>query len=808
MSGSTVTIKDKTYSKTKCYHCGDPCDSNVITSDSKDFCCTGCKTVYEILSSNELQDYYCLEQSPGITQSRTRDSFAYDFLDNADIKTKLLDFASDNYERVTLHIPDVHCSSCIWLLENLERLNGGVLDSKIDFVKKRLTVHYAPKEISLRTLAELLDKIGYPPSIKLDEESDGQQSSQKSRSNALIVKLGVAGFCFGNVMLLSFPDYLGLSGIEETYSVFFRYLNMFLAIPVVLYSGSEYLVSAAKSIRQKFTNIDVPIALGIIVLFIRSSYEVISGVGPGYFDSLVGLIFFLLIGKWFQAKTYETLSFERNYKSYFPLAIQRFFNGKYEATQVNDLKKGDQILVRNNEVIPGDAILIDESASIDYSFVTGESEAISKRKGDYIYAGGRQIGKGIKLIIQKEISQSYLTQLWNDKAFGKDKKHVKLVDQISKYFTLAIVALAIGGALFWQSTDPSKTWTVFTAVLIVACPCALALSTPFTVGSVTRVFGRNKLYLKNSEIVERMSSVSTLVFDKTGTLTTPNDKKLDFHGTLHKDQQAMLALVTSQSTHPLSRIIWENFQDQDLKHLSLDHFEEVLGKGVKAIVNGVQVRLGSKDFLGQESDREAKSSSVHVEIGGDYLGYFLLKNRYREGISNLIRGVQGRFGLAILSGDHEGERNNLEELFPKGTSMFFRQSPDDKLEVIAKIQRGGNKVLMIGDGLNDAGALQQSEVGIAVTENTSHFSPASDAIIEAQALKNLDKFLNLSKRAKSIIVASFVLSLLYNVLGVSFALVGLLTPLFAAILMPLSSISVVIFTTLMVNWQAKNLKLN
>lgn len=802
-------IIDSKIDQSTCYHCGDECDGNPIQHDQKAFCCNGCKTVYEILSSNELCDYYELENTPGISQKKPKGAPLFDYLDNQSLKKQLLDFTSDDYERVTLSIPNIHCSSCIWLLENLSRLNPAILDSKVDFTQKQTTVHYVPKEVSLKAVAVLLDAIGYSPSINLDDSlAESKQKSKKTYNKKLIIKLGVAGFCFGNVMLLSFPDYLGLTGIEKQYTNFFRYLNMLLAVPVVFYAGSEYLVSALKSLKQRFTNIDVPIALGVIVLFTRSSYEVISNLGPGYFDSLTGLIFFLLIGKWFQTKTYEALSFDRDYKSYFPLAIQKLVSGEYVSTPVKELKKGDEILVRNNEIIPGDAILVEARAAIDYSFVTGESEPVTKIKGDYIYAGGRQVGSNIKLVIQKEISQSYLTKLWNDKAFKEEKPHVKLVDQISRYFTLVIIALALGGAVFWQFLDPTKTWTVFTAVLIVACPCALALATPFTVGSVMRVFGKNNFYLKNTDVVEKISLIDTMVFDKTGTLTSTDKKQVDFIGTLSSTDKALIHGLTKDSTHPLSKLVSQSLHDSNNDTIEFSVFEEISGKGLVGEFNGTSVQIGSDKFTGIENTSSTKASRVFVLINDQAKGYFEIKTSYRNGLRELIQKLGVKFRLAILSGDNETEEKTLNTFFPNSSGMYFNQSPDDKLKVIRHMQDEGHRVLMLGDGLNDAGALMQSDIGIAVTEDTSHFSPASDAILEANALTKMGEFLSLGKTAKGIIIGSFLLSFIYNAGGITLALFGQLTPLVAAILMPLSSITIVIFTTTMVRIVANKLKLN
>ena len=786
--------------KTSCYHCGDACEEDQIQFDDKSFCCSGCKTVYEILSENDLCNYYDLESNPGISQSN-KGSGLFDYLENAEVKQQVLDFADEQQEKVTLFIPNIHCSSCIWLLEHLDRLAPQVIHSNVNFTQRKLNVHYKTDGFSLKQLAELLHRVGYGPVINLESQEDAEQVNQADKK--LWVKLGVAGFCFGNVMLLSFPEYLGLSELEKEYQSIFRWISALMSVPVVFYAASDYFISAFKSLRQRFINIDVPIALGIITLFLRSFYEVAASVGSGYFDSLVSLIFFLLIGKWFQHKTYRNLSFDRDYKSYFPLAVLRKKDDAIDAVMVKDIKKGDELIIRNTEVVPADAILIDKDASVDYSFVTGESAPVAKVKGDLIYAGGRLVGKQAHFIAQKDVSQSYLTSLWNDQAFEKERKSKRLIDQVSQYFTLIIMLVATGSAVYWQQVDPSKTWLVFTAVLIVACPCALALATPFTWGSVLRVFSRNQFYLKNADIIEDLQKIDTIVFDKTGTITETASQDLEFVGEpLTVEEQQMVNLAVASSTHPLSRKVKQSLIAADSNY-ALEEFEEHSGKGVYAVVSGVEVKLGSASFVGAEKSTEAESSEVFLSIGGRVRGGFLIKNTYRKGFKELVSQLASTFKLSVLSGDNEAEKARLESLLPAGTPIHFKQSPHNKLQSVKELQSQSANVMMMGDGLNDAGALKQSNVGVAVTEDISMFSPASDAIMHANAFGSLSKLMALAKQAKWVVIASFGISFIYNIGGLSFAVAGWLTPLFAAILMPLSSISVVLFTTLIINWLGK-----
>jgi Cu+-exporting ATPase len=375
-----------------CFHCGIEINKKEeIIYDEKSFCCNGCKTVYEIFSQNDLSCYYDFQASPGATPQDIIGK--YDFLDNEEIVAKLLEFQEDTTHIVSLFIPHIHCSSCIWILENLQKLQSGIITSQVNFPEKKVRITFNPDTTSLKMIVELLCSIGYEPYISLENFDEGKKVIDRS----LIYKIGVSFFCFGNIMLLSFPEYFEVEEywINE-YRGFFRWLIFGISLPSFFYSASGYYVSAYKSIKSGFLNIDIPIALGIVVMFIRSTVDIIFDYGQGFFDSMTGLIFFMLLGKLFQKKTYDFLSFERDYKSYFPIAITKISaDGSETSVQVYEIEKGDRLLIRNQELIPVDGILISEKASIDYSFVTGEAVAIEKKSGDKIFAGGKQLGKVI-----------------------------------------------------------------------------------------------------------------------------------------------------------------------------------------------------------------------------------------------------------------------------------------------------------------------------------------------------------------------------------------------------------------------------
>lgn len=786
-----------------CYHCGNICENESITVEDKFFCCNGCKTVFEIFSENDLTCYYDLDQNPGAIPDEIQGK--YDFLDNQNIVQKLIEFDDSNKQVVTLYIPHIHCSSCIWVLENLHKLQKNIVSSQVNFPKKTIRVTYDSDQTSLKELVLLLSSIGYEPYISLEDYEVGKKKIDRT----LLYQLAIAGFAFGNVMFLSFPEYFEVNEFWlEQYKYLFRWLMFTFSLPVVFYSAKGYFVSAYKGVRSKILNIDVPIALGVSVLFIRSTVEIIFDLGTGFFDSLTGLVFFLLIGKFFQQKTYSFLSFERDFKSYFPIAVTKINLDKSEEnTQIYDIVKGDRLLIRNQELIPVDGVLISGNANIDYSFVTGESVAVEKISGDKIFAGGKQLNGIIEMEVLKSVSQSYLTQLWSNDVF-KDvnaSKFKTLTDTISKRFTIYVLSIAVISTLFWLYTDPSKAFNVFTAVLIIACPCAIALAAPFTLGNLLRILGKKKFYLKNASVIEKMAAIDTLIFDKTGTLTSTKNNKITFVGKVLKDDERLLIQNTVRvSNHPLSRMLYDSFRT--VEHVDLDSYKEFLGKGIQASFNKLTIKVGSSSFVEYNSEKPLFETAIHIRINDVYYGKYVFKNAYRKYMKRLFYKLKNNVGLYILSGDNEGEKAYLTKHLPKKVNYLFNQKPEDKLAYIESLQKEGKKVMMIGDGLNDAGALAQSDVGISLSENINVFSPACDAILDATKFKNIATYLLVSKKAIKIIKYSFVLSLCYNAVGLYFAVIGQLEPVIAAILMPLSSITIVVFTTIMTNLLGKKLK--
>ena len=787
-----------------CAHCGEHCD-NEIMLDDKSFCCDGCKTVYSILHDNGLCDYYRYDDHSLTSlknMSYRKERFAY--LDEQEIQDRLLDFQSPALSRTRFVLPQIHCASCLWLLEKLNRINNGIIRSTVDFTRKELSVEFDPSATSLRSIVELLTAIGYEPTITINTNVKPVNNAKKS----LYLKIGLAGFATGNIMLFSMPDYLDTTDVLTTeYGIMFSVLNIALATPVLLYSASDYFKNAYRAFTTRSMSLDVPLALGILTLYVRSIFDILMNHSPGFMDSFSGLVFLLLIGKLVQQRTIDAFSFERNYASYLPLSVQVVDDGSEKSQSVTSLRVGDIIRIRNKEIVPTDSVLLSRLGHVDYSFVTGEAAPVELVQGAKVYAGGRIVGNSVELSVQKEVSRSYLTQLWNNDIFKKDKDRAfqNISARFGFWFTAFVIVFSIGAALFYLPNYRIAA-DVFTAILIIACPCALSLAAPFALNTAMRMMARRKLFLKNTDIVLDMAAADTVVFDKTGTLTNAEADDVQFHGqNLNDIHRIYICALAKHSSHPLAHAIYRSLQ-YNAADIIPDDFSETIGEGIEARYDDVCIRFGSYNFVqkanaDQDNIHHIEQSTVHISINDIYYGYFAIHNSFRTGIEQILMVMNNDYGVHILSGDSPKDAGHLKKFIPN-VPMSFRQKPEDKMQYVRDLSKN-HTVMMVGDGLNDAAALQASAVGIAITENTAAFTPACDAILSADTLAELPVFLEYARYTKRTIIRAFIISVFYNILGLWLASTAQLTPLITAILMPISSLSIVAYVVWSLQLEAK-----
>jgi P-type Cu+ transporter len=790
---------------TTCFHCGQNCGATPIVALGHQFCCQGCMMVYNVLQANNLCTYYDLSAHPGRPLPNPSNLDKWDFLAEKTIENELLAFKSSKLNTVQLNIPAAHCSSCIWLLQHFYKLLPGVLQSNFSFVDKQLTISYHPKQTNLKEIAITLESIGYAAAIHLGSQAKKPTVPQQK---SISMQLAVAGFCMGNIMLLSIPEYLGINlepSSQQLFTMAFRYYNVLLSLVLIGIAAKDYWLAAYRSAKElwlghsPFLSVEVPIAIGLLALWGRSLYEVFARVGSGYFDSLAGLVLLLLIGKWLQNRSYQKLSFSHKYQQYFPLAVAKQNGNTLIYSHVAALKKGDIINIKHGGIIPTDGNILENENFVDYSFVTGETKPVPAVANEQVFAGGRVLGQAMNILVAKACSQSYLTQLWNLATFKEEKsaQQSKIALQFGHYFTYVTLGLAFFTLAYWYVVAPGQMWFRAIAVLMVACPCALTLSLPFTMHLLMGIFAKNNFFFKNQNYLNLLQQADILVFDKTGTLTTQQPQVRYEGNNLSTIQLQQIILVTTQSSHPYSMAIAEFLQKEsgglEASMPIISEYYEFAGQGIEAWLGRTRIRIGKSSFM-QKPGSYAPNCQVAIEYNGHAMGSFFIQNGLREGWQQSLVALKNRgLSLHLLSGDNNSEAEVFKPYFDR---LSFNQNPNQKHQYIQDLKAQGHTVVMLGDGLNDAAALQAATIGIAVSEAQAQFSPASDAILHAAALTQLPQFMALTSTAFIMIKWSFVLSLLYNIVGLSLAVSGQLSPLFAAIFMPLSSISVLGFAVL------------
>lgn len=800
----TISSSRQTYQPVSCYHCGEACADKSLQDGEKYFCCSGCINVYRLLNKAGLCDYYTWNTAAGKNLSTSIRANKFAFLDDPEVQSSLIQFKNGSEVHTSFYIPYIHCSSCVYLLENLYRLHPGVMRCDIQFLKKEVSIIFDDSKTSLRAVVETLANIGYEPHISLQHFN--KKSIRTDRS--LLYRLGVAGFCFGNIMLLSIPEYFSEQvQIDAVSGNIFRYISAVLSLPVFFYSASIFFKSAWNGLRHRHLNVDFPVAIAILATFTRSIIDVLMNNGSGYFDSLSGIVFFMLAGRVLQDKTYSSLSFERDYTDYFPMAATVLQDDKEVATPLPSIQVGDTLRIHNNEIVPADGILLRGKAEIDYAFVTGESVSVPCKTGELIYAGGKQLGGAIEIMTVKAVAQSYLTSLWNKHRGKQDEKNAveqnSFVHALAANFTIVVLFIALGAGLYWYFNDPSRIWPSVTAILIIACPCALLLTATFTKGYLLRILGRNGLYLRNAHIIEPFGKINHIIFDKTGTLTSAATITAVYHGKpLLTEEADWIYALTVPTVHAFSKPVRELLNRKAL--YPVHDFKEHPGLGVEGRINNHHIVIGTASFTGITSRPEGiKGSLLYVMIDGENKGCFELCQAARTGIREMLQRIQNKIHCSMLSGDHPYQEAYFRHLFGDEARLLFQQQPEDKLNYIVRRQAKGEVVAMVGDGLNDAGALTQSHVGICVAEDSNTFTPAGDAILEGSNVPVLDKLIRLCAQSKNIIRFCFAFSFLYNLTGLYFAVQGLLSPLMAAILMPCSTLTIILITYLFSNLLAK-----
>ena len=765
---------------TSCHHCGGKCATSSPQKDGHQFCCQGCLSVYELLTQYDSCEYYELGPASGMRPPEVKTS-KYSVLDTSPERSHVIEYEDDLILRARFVLPSMHCASCVWLLERLHRFDSSILSSRVDLLRHTVVVECDRAHTTLANVALLLASLGYEPEI---DRTDNDRRSAESRSRrTLYLRLGVAGFAAGNVMMIGLANYVaGKDGFDATLKIIFDVLSIGLSIPVLLYSAQPWLSSAVMSMRRGIVNLDVPVALGITTIFLRSCYEIVTSTSEGFLDSFTGLVFFLLIGKLFQQRAFASIDFHRTMRSFFPLSATKQTDGQQQQVHIDEIAVGDVVVVRNGEVIPADAILLHEPGVVDYSYVTGESTPIECAPGKMLFAGGRVMGRSLTLSVIKPASISYMASLWTRSDVHTERREYgSTSDRFGLIFTVVTISIAVVGGLLWLP-DVSMALTVATSVLIIACPCAFTLSAPIVYGTAMSNLARSGIYLRTAAIIADLQRISAVVVDKTGTLTEPTS--VTYHGTpLNPEVVSFISALALQSSHPVSQAIARVLPSSSA---SVSDVLETPGVGISGVCGDLSVALMAEKA---QPARTGFNGRTYVHVGDEVMGYFLLDHALRPEAASMIMQLQKDYDVRLLTGDTAPISKEIAQLFP-AEAIKQGASPSQKVEYIVKNQKLGSKVLMMGDGLNDLAALSAANVSVAVSNNTSRIVPACDIVIDAKNIGSIASLLRYAHKLRGVVGLAFWFTMIYNLIGLTLSLSGNLSPVITAIMMPLSSLLV------------------
>lgn len=690
--------------------------------------------------------------------------------------------ASDKDRTIRLSVPDLRCAGCISTVERTVAAVPGVISARVNFTQKRVTATVRPgvgEDILIAALANA-------GRTALTLNSDILAAEDDPTGRNLLAALGVAGFAMMNVMLLSVSVW---SGAEATTREFLHWISASIALPAVVFSARPFFVSAWKALSHRQLNMDVPIAVAIALAALMSLYEVAYSGRHAYFDAALSLTFFLLLGRYLDHRTrIAARSAAQELSALEASSAVRLVKGDEETVDVNALRPGDRIRVAPGMRIPVDGVVETEIGDLDRSHLTGEAIPQAVRAGEAVESGALVLTAPLIVratAVGANTSIRRMAEMISAAEAGR-AKYASLADRAARLYAPAVHLLALTAFAYWvfATNDPRLAMNIAVAVLIITCPCALALAAPAVATAAAGSLFRRGLLLKRGDALERLAEVDTVVFDKTGTLTTGEPKLIDY------PDQATLGLAAAlaqTSIHPYSKAIVHIAKTAGVTPPHVDDIRELPGRGVEAQFQGKTIRLGAGPWLGAPAQ---DGTSTWLQIGDDAPRCFSFEETLRPGAVELVDGLR-KAGLSvqILSGDDERPARNIASHLGI-TDVHAGLQPRDKAEALATLAEEGNRVLMIGDGLNDAAALSLAHVSIAPASALDCARAASDIVLLGEGLQPILSALHVSQSARRRIMENFSIAIGYNLIAVPIALIGLATPLIAALAMSVSSISV------------------
>jgi Cu2+-exporting ATPase len=784
----------------KCFHCNENIPAKLkinalINQQNVSFCCYGCKAVSEFINEQGCNEFYTYRgQAKPANKAEVVDEKWLKFDDKLNFNAATKQIKDDFFE-ISLRIEGLYCSACGWLIDkHLSKLNG-IKQVSLNTITKQLLVKFNHQQINLSKILSSINKLGYTPVIAQNDNANEQGLIERK---SLLKKIIIAGFGMMQVMTMSVPLYSDSYVIEPNIKRFFELISMLVATIVFFYSGKIFLKNAWRDISNKHLGMDVPVALSISIAYIASCWNVITNNNQTiYFDSMIMFVFFLLAGRYIEMSVrHQGMTSKSALSSMIPTSVTLVRDSLLSTIPLSALLKSDLVQVKTGEIIPCDGIIKQGSCRIDESFITGESKPVSKTITDKVMAGALVQSGLIQFESTAIGEETLLASLGEmlDKAQLQKPKTLKQIDKIAVWFVAVVLLIASITGAYYSIYQPEKAITIILAVLVATCPCALSLATPTALTAATVALMKKGVLVNNLDSLTKISRIKNWFFDKTGTLTQASMTVDKIHNNSQLSNQELLTIMASiehKSVHPVASAFTDYY---DVKRQASD-FEECSGMGVQSIINRQIYKAGNYQWCINDLDSkpiESDRTIIYLTCSQKLLAIFELKNELRpkskEVISQLL---QKDHEITILSGDKEpAVRKIAQKLNIK--NFFFEQSPQQKINEILSIQQQKKATIMVGDGVNDAPVLGQSDVSISFNQGTQIARSASDIILIGNSLNGLLDVLMISKKTNAIINENISWALVYNLSVTPLAIMGYLAPWMAAIGMSLSSLVVVL----------------
>ncbi len=786
-----------------CFHCDLEVPDNLdyhfdILGKRREFCCTGCLTIAEMLKENGLTDFYRFRNASSNKPEPLIPQEIQD-LEALDKNSILNEITSkdENYRTIELGLEGITCAACGWLIEKKLSALPQVSKISVNVSTQRATLVWQ-KDSKLSQILKTLVKLGYRA---YPFSEDARQESFEKNSRSYVKRLLVAGLGMMQVMTYALAIYIGeFQDISEAHQNFLYWISGLVATPVVFYSAKPFFQSALRALKAKQLGMNLPVSIAILSAYSASVYSLFSGDHVYYFDSVVMFTFFLLIGRFLEHRArYHSLLKQQNFQRLIPLSISKKNNDSSLTTiGISEVQPNDVLVVNAGGVIPVDGVLLEHFAEIDESVITGEFMPINKQPGDLLSSGSSNHSASLVMQVTQDFNHSHIQQLINLQQNAEQMKpdSVSFADKISHWYVMILLALVLFAGLYWWQTAPEQAFAIVLSILVVSCPCALSLATPAVIAAATAQLSDLGLMIRSKTALSQLAKVNHLYFDKTGTLTTASMQISQIKTFADFSEEKCLqvaSLLENISDHPIAKAF-----KADTVKLSSEKLKETIGKGVSGVVGGRTYRLGNREFalsdISPIKSNYEKNFQTHLYLASKekHIATFILQDRLKDSAKKSIENInQQGLNVTLLSGDSEAAVAHLAKQL-QIKQYFSNATPKQKLETINNAQKNGENILMIGDGFNDLGALAAASVSITMGSGTNLSKTASDAVLVSSDLNVIYQSLKIAQKVQRVIKQNLSWAIFYNLTAIPFAMMGLIPAWLAAIGMSFSSLVVVL----------------